>query len=74
MALSVLAYALIGLGIGASGTSLLALLATATAPQRRAAAAMTTWLLMIFGIALTAVMIWELASMTAPMLTPVTAR
>mgnify|MGYP003546897556 FL=1 len=57
MALSVLAYALIGLGIGASGTSLLALLATATAPQRRAAAAMTTWLLMIFGIALTAVIV-----------------
>jgi hypothetical protein len=32
--LSVLAYALIGLGVGASGTSLLALLATATAPRR----------------------------------------
>jgi MFS transporter, BCD family, chlorophyll transporter len=54
LALSVLAYALIGLGVGAAGTSLLALLATATAPRRRAAAATITWLMMIFGIALTA--------------------
>ena len=52
--LSVLAYAAIGLGVGASGTSLLALLATATAPHRRAAAATITWLMMIAGIALTA--------------------
>ncbi|MEM6939725.1 MAG: BCD family MFS transporter [Pseudomonadota bacterium] len=54
LALSLLAYTLIGLGVGASGTSLLALLATATAPERRAAAATITWLMMIFGIALTA--------------------
>lgn len=54
LALSVLAYAVIGLGVGASGTSLLALLATATAPRRRAAAATITWLMMIFGIAVTA--------------------
>lgn len=54
LAVSILAYALIGLGVGASGTSLLALLATATAPHRRAAAATITWLMMILGIALTA--------------------
>jgi len=54
LALSVLAYAMIGMGVGASGTSLLALLATATAPKRRAAAATITWLMMIFGIAVTA--------------------
>lgn len=54
LVVSLLAYALIGLGVGASGTSLLALLATATAPERRAAAATITWLMMIFGIALTA--------------------
>lgn len=51
---SILAYALIGLGAGASGTSLLALLATSTAPHRRPAAATITWLMMIFGIAVTA--------------------
>jgi BCD family chlorophyll transporter-like MFS transporter len=54
LVLSVAAYALIGLGVGASGTSLLALLATATEPRRRAAAATITWLMMIAGIALTA--------------------
>ncbi|TNF64026.1 MAG: MFS transporter [Rhodobacteraceae bacterium] len=54
LALSILAYGLIGVGVGASGTSLLALLATATAPERRAAAATITWLMMIFGIAATA--------------------
>ncbi|WFE76778.1 BCD family MFS transporter [Roseinatronobacter sp. S2] len=56
LALSVLAYAVIGLGVGASGTSLLALLATATAQSRRPAAATITWLMMIAGIALTAIM------------------
>ena len=54
IALSVAAYGLIGVGVGASGTSLLALLATATHPRRRAAAATVTWLLMILGIAATA--------------------
>ena len=54
LGLSLLAYAAIGLGVGASGTSLLALLATTTAPHRRAAAATITWLMMIFGIAMTA--------------------
>lgn len=54
MTISIVAYALIGLGVGASGTSLLALLATTTEPTRRAAAATITWLMMIFGIAMTA--------------------
>ena len=57
LALSVLAYAVIGMGVGAGGTSLLALLATATAAPRRAAAATITWLMMIFGIALTATLV-----------------
>lgn len=54
LTVSIIAYALIGLGVGASGTSLLALLATSTAPHRRAAAATITWLMMIAGIAVTA--------------------
>lgn len=54
LAVSMIAYAAIGVGVGASGTSLLALLATATAPRRRPAAATITWLMMIFGIAMTA--------------------
>jgi len=57
LALSIAAYVLIGVGVGASGTSLLALLASATDPRRRAAAATITWLMMIFGIAVTAVVV-----------------
>ena len=57
LAVSIAAYALIGLGVGASGTSLLALLATTTHPRRRAAAATITWLMMIFGIAVTATVV-----------------
>ena len=52
--LSVVAFTLIGAGVGAAGTSLLALLATQTAPERRAAAAAITWVMMIIGIVLTA--------------------
>jgi BCD family chlorophyll transporter-like MFS transporter len=54
LSVSIFAYALIGLGVGASGTALLALHATATEPRRRAAAATITWLMMVFGIAVTA--------------------
>jgi BCD family chlorophyll transporter-like MFS transporter len=54
LALGILAYGLIGGGVGAAGTSLLALLATRTAPERRPAAAAMTWMLMIAGIAVTA--------------------
>jgi MFS transporter, BCD family, chlorophyll transporter len=64
--LSVVAYALIGAGVGASGTSLLALLATATHPRRRAAAATITWLMMIFGIAVTATIVGRLLDPYSP--------
>lgn len=67
MALSIAAYALIGVGVGASGTSLLALLATTTAPQRRAAAATITWLMMIFGIAMTAGIVGSLIDPYTPL-------
>lgn len=52
--LAVLAYAMIGIGVGAAGTSLLALLASRTAPARRPAAASLTWIMMILGIVVTA--------------------
>ncbi len=54
MALSVLAFTLIGGGVGAAGTSLLATLATQTRPDQRAAAAAITWIMMIIGIIITA--------------------
>jgi BCD family chlorophyll transporter-like MFS transporter len=48
--LALVAYTLIGSGVGAAGTSLLALLASRTAPMRRPAAAAITWIMMILGI------------------------
>ncbi len=66
LAVSVLAYALIGMGVGAGGTSLLALLATSTAAPRRAAAATITWLMMIFGIALTATLVGKMIEPYSP--------
>ena len=50
--LALLAFSMIGAGVGASGTSLLALLATRVAPARRPAAASITWIMMIVGIVL----------------------
>ena len=58
--LSIIAYGFIGLGVSAAGTSLLAYLAVATKPDRRAAAASLTWLMMIFGIAVTAGIVGKL--------------
>ena len=54
IALAVVAFTLIGLGVGASGTCLLVLLAASVAPERRAAAASITWIMMILGFAVTA--------------------
>ncbi|RZS58548.1 BCD family MFS transporter [Sphaerotilus mobilis] len=54
IALAVLAFVLIGLGVAAAGTSLLALLAQRVAAGRRAAAATTVWIMMIAGFVVTA--------------------
>ena len=53
IALAVAAFTLIGVGVGAAGTSLLALLASAVAPARRPAAAAITWIMMIVGFVVT---------------------
>jgi len=47
-------FVMIGLGVGAAGTSLLVLLAMRVASERRAAAATIVWLMMIVGFAVTA--------------------
>ncbi|MEM8694696.1 MAG: BCD family MFS transporter [Pseudomonadota bacterium] len=52
--LAVLAFTMIGAGVGAAGTSLLALLASGVAPHRRAAAAAVTWIMMVAGIVVAA--------------------
>ncbi len=53
-ALAVAGFVMIGLGVGAAGTSLLVLLAMRVAAERRAAAATIVWLMMIVGFAVTA--------------------
>jgi len=52
--LATIGYALIGGGVGAAGTSLLALLASGVAPERRAPAAALTWVMMVAGIVISA--------------------
>lgn len=52
--LAFVAFVMIGLGVGASGTSLLALLAKKVDPGRRPAAATLVWLMMIAGFVVTA--------------------
>lgn len=54
VALALLAFVVIGVGVGAAGTALLTLLAKRVAPDRRGAAAMIVWVMMIAGFAVTA--------------------
>ncbi len=59
-ALSVLAFLLIGFGVGAAGTSLLVLLATRVDARRRAAAATVVWLMMIVGFVVSTLVVGQL--------------
>ncbi len=54
LALAVLGFLMIGLGVSACGTSLLVMLAKRVPQARRAAAATTVWVMMIAGFAITA--------------------
>lgn len=55
IALAVLAFTLIGIGVGAAGTSMLVLLAETVAKNRRPAAATVVWTMMIAGFIVTTV-------------------
>jgi BCD family chlorophyll transporter-like MFS transporter len=66
LALAIFAYALIGIGVGAAGTSLLALLASRTAEARRPAAASLTWIMMILGIVISATTVGNLIDPYTP--------
>ena len=67
MALALLAFLMIGTGVSAAGTSLLALLAQRVAPERRAASATLVWLMMIVGFAVTAGVAGSLIDPYTPM-------
>lgn len=53
--MAIVAFILVGLGVGAAGTSLLVLLAKSVAPRYRGAAASTVWTMMILGFIITAI-------------------
>ncbi|MDM7957659.1 BCD family MFS transporter [Blastomonas sp.] len=52
--LAIVAFSMIGAGVGAAGTSLLAMLASGVVPERRAPAAAITWIMMVGGIVMAA--------------------
>ena len=54
LTLAIVAFTLIGAGVGAAGTSMLAILASSVVPEKRAAAAATTWIMMVMGIVISA--------------------
>jgi MFS transporter, BCD family, chlorophyll transporter len=58
--MSIISYILIGLGVGAAGTSLLALMATRVVPERRPAAASVTWIMMVFGIVVSSIVVGKM--------------
>jgi MFS transporter, BCD family, chlorophyll transporter len=53
--LAIVAFTLIGIGVGAAGTSLLVLLAKRVRKEHKASAATIVWLMMIAGFAVTAI-------------------
>lgn len=55
IAAAIPSFLLIGLGIGAGGTNLLALLASRVSEERQAAAGSAVWIMMIFGLAATGI-------------------
>lgn len=54
IALAVVGFAMVGLGVSASGTSLLVMLAKRVSPERQGGAATLVWMMMIAGFAITA--------------------
>ena len=64
--LALLAFSLIGLGVSACGTSLLALMAKQVPEDRRAPAATAVWMMMIVGFAVTAGVVGKLIDPYTP--------
>jgi BCD family chlorophyll transporter-like MFS transporter len=66
LALALLAFTLVGLGVGAAGTALLTLLAKCVAPNRRGPAATVVWTMMIAGIVVTSITAGKLLDPFSP--------
>ena len=67
IAAAVPSFLLIGLGIGAAGTNLLALLASRVSEDRQAAAGSAVWIMMIFGLAATGITAGQLLDPYTPL-------
>jgi len=65
--LAVVAFCLIGAGVGAAGTSLLVLLAKRSGDERRAAAATMVWVMMIAGFIVTTAVAGHMLDPFSPM-------
>lgn len=66
-ALAVLAFTLVGVGVGATGTNLLTMLATHVSSERRAAAATIVWMMMIAGFIVTTIVAGSFLDPFTPM-------
>jgi MFS transporter, BCD family, chlorophyll transporter len=66
IALAIVAFVLIGFGVGSAGTTLLVLLAKRTDERRRAAAATVVWVMMIFGFIVTSAVAGRLLDPFSP--------
>jgi BCD family chlorophyll transporter-like MFS transporter len=66
VAQAVVAFLMIGAGVGMAGTALLALLSVRVAPERRGAAATIVWLMMIVGLGATAAISGQLLDPYSP--------
>jgi BCD family chlorophyll transporter-like MFS transporter len=66
IALSIVAFMLIGFGVSACGTSLLVLMSKRVAQTRRAPAATAVWMMMIVGFAVTAITVGKLLDPYTP--------
>jgi len=56
VALAIVAFTMVGVGVGCSGTALLVLLAKCVTPKNRGGAATTVWIMMIVGFIFTTVL------------------
>jgi len=66
IAIAALSFLLIGIGVGACGTTLLVLLAKRVAPERRASAATIVWTMMIAGFVATTAIVGHLLDPYSP--------
>lgn len=66
LSVATLSFVMIGVGVSIGGTSLLALLAKSVNDQKRAAAATVVWIMMIFGFAMTSIVIGKFIDPYSP--------